>query len=367
MRNNVLNIRTIYNVNGQVFNVGSDGTMKRFDPIFRQSYGYASADNIKHCVVEKFSELTNTMRPQRYYAKNIKDGEKDKQGEVYTSFDLRNPYIRMFGVWNPNEKDFKKEKYNKCALTSIVRFSDMLPLHTLLTNFNQTCGVNHGNANDTVYFVNGDNSFLTIEDLVTKGGKSKEDAEKMFRTTRAANFYNKNATSSGIYYTDFHIDLNNIKYVNITDVTLSDNEKESYIKDGYEIVEKYGKVFFVVPTEQAIADFCYLVESLFQWDFMSNNSVHGSVKEKLRTTISLNNTHIWQEANMAYCNEDGKTATMEFSTKNEDETNNIFSFNSKLLKKFHNNPNLEYIANADKSAIEKIREIGIEMLSNIEF
>lgn len=370
MKNFILNVRRVFNVNGLVFNVGTDGTMIRFDNVFKRRYGYASADNIKHCLVEKFCEVTGLERPKRYYAKNIKnEADKDKQGDVYTEFDLRNPFIRLNGIWNPNEISFNEEKYNKCAMKSIVNFSDMLPLHVLLTSMDKQCGVNCGNASDVVYFKEGKDDkvkmFFSVEDLVKNGGKTQKDAEQMFRETRPMNFYEKNETSSGIYYVDWHINLTNLIYVDVTNVTLSEENEKEYIKDGYKFEIIKGKKYFIVPKEQAINDLNAIIESMFTWDFLSNNSVHGSVKEPLRTTISLNNTELWQQSTMASINEDEKTASFDFNSKEEDEEYGIYSFNTKLLKKFYNKNDMEYSAIADKKAMEKIMEIAIETIEKL--
>ena len=370
MKNLTLNVRRVYNVNGLVFNVGENGSMTRFDNVFKKRYGYASADNIKHCLTEKFCEITNLERPKRYYAKNIKkEGDKDKQADVFTDFDLRNPFIRLNGVWNPNEISFNDEKYNKCAMKSIINFSDMLPLHVLLTNMDKQCGVNCGNASDAVYFKEGKNDnvkmFFTVEELVKNGGKTQKDAEQMFRETRPMNFYEKNETSSGIYYIDRHINLTNLIYVDVTNVTLTEEDEMEYIKDGYKFEIINGKKYFIVPKEQALSDLQSIIEAMFTWDFLSNNSVHGSVKEPLRTTISLNNTELWQQSTMASLNEDGKSVSLDFNSAEEDEECGVYSFNTKLLKKFYNNTNIEYSSLADKKAMEKIMEIAVNSVEKL--
>lgn len=282
---------------------------------------------------------------------------------------MRNPFIRLNGVWNPNEITFNEEKYNKCAMKSIVNFSDMLPLHVLLTSMDKQSGVNCGNASDTVYFKEGkDDSvkmFFTVEELVEKGGETQESAEKMFKETRPMNFYEKNETSSGIYYVDWHINLTNLVYVDVTNVTLTKEDEEEYMKDGYDFMLYKGKKYFVVPKEQAIKDLNAIVESMFTWDFLSNNSVHGSIKEPLRTTISLNNTESWQQSTMASFNEEQNKAEFDFNSKEEDEKCGVYSFNTKLLKKFYNKENLEYSSCADKNAMEKIMEIATEIVDKI--
>lgn len=369
MENFILNIRRVYNVNGLVFNVGENGSMIRFDNVFKKRYGYASADNIKHCLTERFCEITGLERPKRYYAKNIKDNSNESQGDVYTDFDLRNPFIRLNGVWNPNELSFNEQKYKKCNLKSIVNISDMLPLHVLFTSTDKQCGVNCGNASDTVYFKEGSGEkgkmFFSIEELVKKGKYSEKEAEEKFRDTRPLNFYEKNETSSGIYYTDWHINLTNLVYVDISNVTLTDDEKNAYRADGYEFITHKGKEYFIVPKEQAIKDFQALVEAIFTWDFLSNNSTHGSVKEPLRTTISLNNTSMWQQSTMATLNEDEKTASLDFNSKEEDEANDVYSFNTKLLKKFYNKQDIEYSTMAERNAIEKIMELSINIIEKL--
>lgn len=358
LKNYVLNIRRVFNVEGAVFQVGENGSMTRFDNVFKKHYGYGSADNIKSCAKEKFSEITNSEKPKEFFGKNIKEGNKDKQAEVYTEFDLKNPYPRLNGIWNPIEIFFNEEKYKKCAMKSIVDYSDMLPLHPLLVSTDKQCGARHGNASSSVYFTDNDKRYFTPEDLVKNGGKTLKDAEQMFRETRPMNFYEKNETSSGIYFVDYHINLTNLIYVDITNVTLTEENKMEYIKDGYKFETINGKKYFIVPKEQAISELQALIEALFTWDYQSNKSTHGFVKEPLRTTISLNNTALWQQSTMASLNEDGKSASLDFNSAEEDEECGIYSFNTKLLKKFYNNNNIEYSVLADKNAMEKIMQIA---------
>ena len=370
MRNNRILIRNVYNVDGQVFNVGEDGTMTRFDAITKKSHAYASGDNVKHCIVDAFTELSGIKKPIRSFIKDISKNEKDKQSSIYTEFDLTKPHIRLFGVWNSFDKeDFNAGKYNKCSLKSIINISPMYPLHPLLVSTERQCGVNSGNSNDKVCFQNNKEIYCTIEELKDKGGKTLEDAEKLFNETRAMNFYSKNKTSSGIYYIDFNIDVEQIRCVNINGLTLSDEEKNKYIELGYRFItdELRGINYFVIPLEEAIKDFNYLVESLFEWDFLSNTSVHGNIKELLRTTISEGKANLFQEATMATLTPDGTSATLDFFSKEEEEELGIFSYNSKLLKKFYNKDDIEYInINAKEKAIEKIKELGKKILENME-
>ena len=366
---NVLNIRFLYNVNGLVFNVGDKGSKERKNQRFQKSFGYASADNVKHCLVEKFSELTGTSRPKKYFIKDRTKSEKDKQGEIYTDFDLTNSYICLFGHWNPTDITLQKGKYAKCSLKSIIDIADMIPLHPLLVSMEKNVGVNNGSSNDQVVFKIKENVFCySVEDLMKKGKETKEDAERLFRETRPMNFINKNNTSSGIYYLDFHINLNNIRYVDISDVTLSDEEKKRYEKEnGYEFITdtRSGRNYCKIPEDQAISRFKALVEALFTWDFMSNNATHGSRKERLRTTISLNNTDKWQQATLAYTNDDQTSASLELLPKEVEEALGIYSYNTKLLRTVYCDKDIECSIDADDKAMKKIIELGCDVISNI--
>lgn len=365
MRKNTLTIRMLFNVEGQVFNVGEAGTKKRYDPIFSRYYGYASADNVKHNIREIYLELIDKTADKLYFMKNVSSGDKDKQGAIYTDASIENEYYWLFGLWNADVK-FKNQKYAKSSLKSAINISDMLPIHTLLCSMDKQCGTRVGSSNDSVCFYKGDNEvFYTPEELAKGVSLSMDEAVERFKNTRPSNFYAKNETSSGLFYVDYVINLNDIKYVNISNFTLNKEDKKLLEEKGFKFTMINNTERMEIPTDIAIEAFINLVESLFEWDFSSNNATHGSIKERLRTTIALNNTSLWQQSTMAIVDEDVKTASLQFFTKEEEDITNIFSYNTKLLKKFYNSNELEYSISADNEAKKKIKEIGIEVLSNI--
>ena len=360
-----LNIRFIYKINNLVFNVGDNGSKMHYDPQFNRSYGFASADNIKHCIKDKFSDITDITIPQRTYIKNIKNGDKDKQGELYTDFNLENPITRLFGIWNPTDLKTSYSKYNKCSITSMMRISEMLPIHPLLVTTNKECGVNVGNLNDKVCFKDKDTYYYSIEDLSKI--KSLDDAQKLIQETRPMNFFEKNITSSGIYYYDIHIDLHHLRYTDISGVTLTDETINEYKNKGYDIIldNKKGKKYFVVPLNEALQSFYDLIDALFNWQFLSNNTTHGSMPELLRITPSIDNTHLWQNANGAKLNPDGKTASLDFYSIEDEQKTNVFSFNTKALKQVYYNENFNYDIFAAKLANENIKKLGENVIKNI--
>lgn len=369
MRKNTLTVRMLFNVNGQVFNVDNKGSKSRWDPITQKTYIYASADNVKHNIRETYLEISDEEKPKDYYAKDISVKEdKDKQGAVYTDATLDNDYVRLFGIWNPEAISIKKKKYNKWALKSVINVADMLPLHTFLVSTSEQTGVRVGKSSDQVYFIKGKGEnqehFFSVEELVEKAGKTKEEAYEMFQNSRASNFYQKNDTTSGLYYEDYVINLNEIKYPNIANVSLSEEERE-YFTSKYGMTVINGDERLIIPTQDAIKIFNILVDSLFEWDFTSNNSTHGSIKERLRTSIALNNVSLWQQSTSAVINEDNKTASIKLFTKSEDEMANVYSYNNETLRKFYNKENIDYTIFADKLAIEKIKELGKEVLEKI--
>ena len=367
MRNNNFSVRMVYHVDGQVFNVDGNGSKKRFDPIFKRYFGYASADNVKHCIAEKFSELSGKERPKRYFGKAIKKGD-DNQGSIFTEFSLKDHFLRLFGVWNANDKSFKDEKYKKCALKSIVNIADFTPLHTLLSSMSKTTGVCCGNANDVVFAQDDkDGAYFDAEAFAQAKKVSVEDAEKWFDNARPLNFLEKNETSDGIYKQDINFNINDFKYVNINEITLTEEDIERYKAEGYDFTTILGKKYLVVPTEEAIELFNDFVDAIFSWDFMSNNSTHGSLKKRLRTSFAINNPDVWECATMATVkNIDGKdVAEFELMSKENEEKYGVYSFNSPTLKAYYNSDSIEYNVLASEHAKEKMKEIGAAILSNI--
>lgn len=364
MRKNTLTIRMLFNVEGQVFNVGNESTKKRYDPIFGRSYGYASADNVKHNIRESYLELCNKTTDKTYFMKDVSNNEKDKQGAVYTEASIDNEYYWLFGLWNADDK-FKKAKYAKSSLKSAINISDMLPIHPLLCKMDKQCGTRTGNSNDSVCFCKGDNVFYTPEELAKGVSLSIEEAVERFKNTRPANFYNKNETSSGLFYVDYVINLNDIKYVNISNFTLDDEDKKYFKDRGFKFTMLNNTERMKVPTDIAIEAFNYLVESLFDWDFSSNNATHGSIKERLRTTVALNNTSLWQQSTIAIVDENNKSASLQLFTREEEKWTNVDCYNSELLRKFYNKQEIDYDIFADENAMKKIKEIGSKVLTEI--
>lgn len=374
----VLSIRRVFNVDGLVFNVGNKGSKERYDQFFKKYYGYASADNVKHCVKERFLEINGNEYPKRVFIKSADcnkkeedNAEKDKQGEIYTYSDLENPFTRYFGFWNPTEISFKQEKYHKASLKSPIHFSDMVPFHPLMVSMDEQCGVCNGTVNDTIAIKTKDNEsktkvlYMTPEEL-SKGNKiSLEKAEEIFRTKRPSNFIKKNKTSSGIYHLDFHIILNDIVYVDISNVDLSDDEKQRYISKGYKFETVNGRPRFVVPKEQVIKEMEDIIKAIFTFDFTSNNSVHGKRKEVLRTSMTINNAKNFGECTFAELSEDGKSAQFSLMNKETEEKRGMYSFNTMLLKKFHNTKELEYSFDAEDNAMKKAIELVVETLNKM--
>ena len=240
-----------------------------------------------------------------------------------------------------------------------------------MVSMDEQCGVCNGTINDTIAIKTKDEEskkkvlYMTPEEL-SKGNKiSLEEAEEIFRTKRPSNFIKKNKTSSGIYYLDFHIILNDIVYVDISNVDLSDDEKQSFISKGYKFETVNGRPRFVVPKEQVIKEMEDIIKAIFTFDFTSNNSVHGKRKEVLRTSMTINNAENFDQCTFAELSEDGKSAQFSLMNKEAEEKRGMYSFNTMLLKKFHNTKELEYSFDAEDNAMKKAIELVVETLNKL--
>lgn len=370
---NILSIRFVYGINNQVFNVGTDGTKKRYDANFQKYFVFGSADNVKTNLKSAFIDISNISPDKEIFFKqnekkkqsNDDLSKNDNQAGVSCEINLDNPITRIFGAWN----NMSIDKYMKGSLTSVFKISDLLPIHPLLQAINKEDGVHHGNCNAKIGFYNKNKKIfsLTPQELENNEGFSPEEAKDFFENGRPLNFYQKNEAGSGIYYLDIHIDVNGFRYYDISNKTITDDEKETLLAKGYNFEIINNKHYLIIPIEEAIKTFEWFIQSLFEWEFSSNQSTHGSLKELLRISIGFNNCCAWQASTYAktFINDNGK----ESAKLQLNDIDGVYSYNTKLLEKYYiNNDNLfDTYFNADELAYEKLSELGENIINNIHF
>lgn len=366
MKNHQIFIENVYAHDDAIFQVGENGSKTKFDPITRSVFGYASGDNIKHCVKEKFTELTGIAEGQSMFVKKTKgesSSQEKEQDVVYTDINLLNPFYRIWGGWNSKNEKIKQNVYKKIALKSVVEIASSQPVHPLLTSWNKGCGVRKGKVTDDVIFKEGNDKkvkYFSLEELIEKGVKSKEDADK---TSFKSNFLEGKLTSRGLYKYNYVINVNSFKYCNISDVELTDEEQQVLKENGYDFAIIDNKAMLVVPTEEAKSLFCAVVDALFMWDYTANNSTHYNLREFLRCTFAHNNPSYVPMSMMGVLSEDGDKVTIDTMTDEEVKKCGIHAFTSKNLMKYHNVSGINYDIFAEKNAIENIKAIGVDILN----
>lgn len=377
---NQINIRFVYGISHQVFNVGENGTKTHYDPVFGRYYIYGSAGNVKHNIKDEFADTMGLDVPVQYFEKDIKkivkEG-KEAQGGVATEIDVTNPIASVFGAWNSTIARYKNlGKYAKAAIKSSFNVSELHPIHTLLSAKKQDCGVNVGDYNSRLAFTTkgekegeeGGRAF-TPEELAENGNISLEQAVDFFKNTRKMNFYKENENTNGIYILDICIDFRSFWRLNLTDNpdVVTDEEKDELIANGWSL-QTYKNKQYLVPPVELIED-CYnnFVEALFNWDFTSNNSLHGSKKELLRVSFTDSDIVTWQQCTSAdYTkHEDGRdTAVLKFI----DGVDGVYSYNTLLLNKYYDNSdgsiNEPYLT-AHKDAKKKLVELGNSIIESL--
>lgn len=371
---NTLNIRFLFGITQTTFNVDSKGQKMFWDPVFQKSYGYASANNIKHNVKETFIIESGEELPQKIYEKKYGDSSNGKQGAMWQFIDFTTASPALFGLWNSKETTAKDKRFVAISQQAGCHFSHMVPIHTLLSKFDSTDGVNRGNSvNSSIYFKGKDDAkYFTPEELA-KGEKiSIEEAIEEFKET-PSNFFPLPTEVSGIYQQITTVDLDTFAMFDLSNnPNLIDEEIKEALNNGYRKVVINEKEWLAPPKEKRIEAFKYFIEALFEWDFTSNNSVGNLPKELLRVDVSLNKGNKFLQATFA------EVKTKQVNNKEErevaelvlnDDINGVYSYNTLLLKKYYNtcnNSNIKTDINADDNAKEKLLELGCNFLEQQE-
>lgn len=340
-----LYLRVLYGVEQMVFNVGDDGVKKHFEPITKKVYAYGSSANVKRNIKELFSELSKIETPKTEFKKNasvknnsilVNEDGKGEQSGVSVFIDIKNPICSIFGAWNSDTSE-ATSKYVKAAIKSCFNVSDMMPVHPLLQSLGKTeKGVFVGDRNSIVTLgtkIGGNEVTLkSPEQAAEMVGCSIEDAKKVFGGLRPMNLYEDKQTTNGLYQETFSIDIEAFGKVKLSSCTVSEDMIKELLDNGWRIVKVHGEDYLSPSREDILKLWGCFVEALIEWDFSSNNSLHGSVKEDLRYSVSMNAKRLNQCTTASiYCNEEGELKA-KLSLRESDE---VFNFNTTNLEKWY--------------------------------
>ena len=370
-----INIRCVYAVEHQVMNVGEDGTKTHYDPVTGIRYIYGSSENVKRNIKDAFKDISGISSPKtvfekKFDPKNIKDdgSVSEKQGGVSTEIDCSNPFCSTFGAWNASEETYK-EKYAKAAIKSAIELSDFTPLHTLFSYKTSDCIVNVGDENSSIaaVFEKGKETlkFTSAEELAKGANVTLEMANAFFNNTRKMNFVKANETTNGIYKLDICINVEELGRYNLTDNPglVTEEEKQALIEKGMILKKVNNKEYLYYPTEFTKDILKWLVYSIFNWGFSSNNSLHGAKPELLRIAITDKNVSLWHQSTFAYMSKDGESIIdkkADFSFIDGLEEKGVYTYNTLLLKKYMLTDNVSI--DALDNAMEKVVELGNKMI-----
>ena len=369
-----LYFRVLYGVEQKVFNVGDNGVKTHWNPITNREYAYGSSANVKHNLKELFSDLSSIASPKTEFSKiakieggkiTINEDGSGEQGGVSIAIDVENPMCSIFGAWTSEVPN--GEKYAKAALKANIMVADMMPIHSLLQNLSKVeKGVFCGDANSSVVLAAGskkDKALLKTPEEAAKFAKcSIEEAKKAFASARPMNLYEDKRTATGLYKADFAIELDTFGKVKIADITsgLSEDKIKELVGKGWRVMEINGEKYLSPSKESLIKLWEFLVDALLNWDFTSNNSLHGSVKEALRYSVSLNAQKLNQCTTAKMYEEDGKLKA-KLALRDSKE---VYSFNTTNLEKWHvcdgsdGNEPIKTDIDADYTTRELLIQIG---------
>lgn len=341
---NELNIRLTYFVNNICPNVDSDGLKKFTDPLFGVTYGYGSAANVKHNNKMLFADNIGMMPLKKVFTKmlDVKDGQlcksdKGEQSGVSVKIDLNNPNV-IFGAWdNVTSKTGGK---TDAKLKSAIRFSAFEPLHPLLIRNNRAKdGVNHGQRGyDEVYaeYTKKGNNKVTLvgaEEISGTTGCTIEDAENWLNGQRLVNIYEPVETINGIYKTDITIETDRLYRFTKEELLdiLTHEEIETLINEkGWRTIETLGTTYYMPPKEEVEKVYEALIDAILNWDFSSNNSLNGGIKQLLRVDVAFNNTNKWQYATYGTLLKDTEKPKAILTLHND--LDDVYSFTTPLLE-----------------------------------
>jgi len=361
-----LTLQVLYGVEGITFQVGDNGVKKHYNPVFNKTYAYGSSSNVKRNVKELFSELSSIQTPSTEFKKEAKldpknntitAGEKEQSG-VSTKIDIENPICTICGAWSSDVSEEEK-KYIKAALKANFNVSDMIPLHPLLQYLGKKeKGVFVGDQNSTITIGDKNTTLKTPEEAAAFVGCSIEDAQKAFEGLRPMNLYEDKETATGLYKETFTIDIEAFGRVKRSDCQISDEEVERLLSNGWRITNVRGWEYLSPSRERLLELWGYFINALIDWDFSSNNSLHGNVKSALRYTLSFNANKI-NNCTSARLVTDKDKPKAEMVLREHPE---VTAFNSTALEGWYDceKNNVVTSMDADDEVKEALMKIGEE-------
>lgn len=378
MKKQEILVRNFYGVSNQVFNVGENKDSKQhFDPIHKRYYIYASANNVKHCIREEYESKLGLKGLETFFEKAItveggilkKDGN---QGGVGVNINMDDYKSFIMGLWCSlaiGDKDVKK--YESIAIKSAMNIGEFKPVHTLLSSIKQDCGVNSGNNNSKVCFSYKENKgdkkyYMSVDEFFESNPKfdTEDNRDIIERENRTMNFYKEKSTANGLYCFDTTINMNVFGKINLSSFIRTNKDVEKEIEDmisnqGFKIQNINGVDYLVPPMETIIEMWDALVESLYEWDFKSNNSTHGSVNQLFRSTFSLNNPMGNCMSTYGEFVYDGKAKLVI-----NDDIDGVKTYNSVLLSQYINTKEegIETSTMAILNAMKELKEMGGECI-----
>ena len=340
-----LYLRTLYGITDTVFNVGEKGVKTHYEPITNKVYAYGSSPNVKKNVKEMFSAISGIETPNADFKRKASVKNKtiivngDGQGEqsgVSISIDVENPHCSIFGAWNSETV----RKYAKAAIKACFNVSEFNPVHPLLQHLNdKDIGVFVGDSNSTVSLEISESDNEGLKGVVIKTpeqasemvGCSIEEAKKVFSSLRPMNCYEDKRTANGIYQETFTINIEAFGKVNLSSYEIPEEVINKLLANGWRIVKIDNEDYLSPSREELIELWRYFVDALIDWDFSSNNSLHGNIKEALRYSFSFNVNKL-NNCNMAAMYEDGDKLKARLVLRNHKK---VANFNSVLLEKWY--------------------------------
>lgn len=364
-----LYLRTLYGITDTVFNVGDKGVKTHYEPITDKYYAYGSSSNVKRNIKELFSAISGIETPKTEFKKKASvknntiivngDGQGEQSG-VSIFIDVENPHCSIFGAWN---SDIAK-KYARAAIKGCFNVSDFIPVHPLLQKLNdKDTGVFVGDSNSTVTLGISESDNGDIKGAVIKTpeqasemvGCSIEDAKEVFSSLRPMNCYEDKRTANGIYQETFTINIEAFGKIKLSSYEIPEEEINKLLANGWRIVKIDNEDYLSPSREELIELWRYFIDALIDWDFSSNNSLHGNVKEALRYSFSFNANKL-NNCNTAAKYEDGDKLKAKLVLRNHKE---VANFNSTSLEKWYVcDENTPLSMDADDEVKDALFEVG---------
>ena len=367
-----LYFKTLYKVDQIVFNVGKDGVKTHHDPITGIEYAYASSANVKRNLKELFSEVSKLETPDTQYKKNVEvknnqliiksggDGDKSEQNGVSVYIDETNPnYIaNIFGAWT-SDVSGAANKYVKASIKSCIKVSDMIPVHPLLQRLSKSeVGVSVGDRNSSITLgVSNDVTLKTPEEAAEFAGCSIDDAKKFFSEQRPMNMYKDKRLASGIYQETFAIEIETFGKIKLSEYHMSEKAIEELEASGWRKMEINGYEYLSPQKDVLMELWKHLVDAMLNWDFSSNNSLHGNQKEAIRYSLSLDAKKINQCNGVRLTTNEKGNEVANLALRDH---RSVLNFNTTSLESVIDCKDIETSIDADEEAREALMKFGEE-------